>query len=121
MAYMKHFVQLILAAAVVSASVAEACWVRPCGSRVEIYSLGGSYCGSISCGEVAEAQSDGNIIAVLLTNGRVELYGTNGSYKASLSVSDGRHIQVCNGRVAVTRSGGRMEIYNANGSYCGSF
>lgn len=118
---MKKTVQLMVTTALVAASLAEACWVRPCGSRVEIYSLNGSYSGSISCGEVAEAQSDGNIIAVLLTNGRVELYATNGSYKASLSISDGRHIQVCNGRVAVTRSSGRMEIYNANGSYCGSF
>lgn len=118
---MKKTVQLMVTAAVVLASLAEACWVRPCGSRVEIYSLNGSYCSSISCGDVAEAQSDGNVVAVLLTNGRVELYSTNGSYKASLSVSDGRHVQVCNGRVAVTLSGGRTEIYNANGSYCGSF
>lgn len=118
---MKRLILAVITAALVPASLAEACWVRPCGSRVEIYSLNGSYSGSISCGEVAEAQSDGNIIAVLLTNGRVELYNTNGSYRCPVSTTNGRHIQVCNGRVAVTLSSGRTEIYNANGSYCAGF
>lgn len=118
---MKNLLFVLLAAAVTASAWAEGCWVKPCGSRVEIYSLGGSYKGSISCNDVLDAQTDSYLIAVLVSSSRVELYTTDGSYKCSVSVSGGRRIQVCGGRVAVTVSGGRTEIYDADGSYCGSF
>lgn len=100
---------------------ADGVFLKPYGSRVEIYSLSGSYKGSISCSDAIDAQSDGNVIAVLVSSSRVELYTTDGSYKCSVSVSGGRHIQVCGGRVAVTLGNGRTEIYGSDGCYCGSF
>lgn len=96
---------------------ADALILKTSSGSVSIYSVGGSYLGSLSCSGVVEAQTDGNLIAVLKSDGLVDVYSAGGSFKYRLSAERAVHVQVCNGAIGLQHANGSVSIYNADGSY----
>ncbi len=91
--------------------------VKMNNGRAEVYTVSGSYVRTIGSGDVVQASTNGQEIAILRQNGRVELYSRGGSYLRTLGSGDVTAVQMSGDSVALTRQNGRVEIYGINGSY----
>ena len=85
--------------------------------RAEVYTVSGSYVRTLGSGDVVQASTNGQEVALLRQNGRVELYSRSGSYMRTIGSGDVGGVQLSGDTVALTRANGRVEVYGIDGSY----
>lgn len=73
-------------------------------------------------GDVVDASTDGETIAVVRPSGRVDCFSERGSMLRSLSVSDAVGCSLSSGVIVVRSRDGRTRRFNArSGSFLGGF
>lgn len=110
-------IALVALGSVAAAAADEPIVVKMNGGRADIYTVSGCYVRSFGSGDVVQAMTNGQEVALLKADGRVDLYRRDGCYIRSFGSGEVVSIQLGSDTISMTRKDGRVDIFGLDGCF----